>query len=400
MRLSFLVLSALTSGASIPTVVAWGAAGHEIVATIAQMHLHPSALAPLCNVLNFTSVSTCHLAPIASWADRVRFRMRWSGPLHYVGGVTDHPPQTCAFPGDGGWAGERRHNVLSAVRNVTDIVEAWGDGDRKLDDANEATKFLVHFLGDMHMPLHLTGRERGGNNVKVKFGGRVTNLHGLWDNLLIAKAIRETPRNYTKPLPSRAIEGALRDTIYDPWVRRIMWEGVLGQWRDEVADWVSCPTSHEEPVQGMWQTVLSAFGLRARRTGDKDEMDDDVLCPYHWAAQIHPLNCEIIWPAALDKPPYGGNELASTSESSHEYHSCSGNEESTDSSPDAVNPSHPPPPPRVPYLQLDTPEYAGVIAERMIIEKLLAQAGIRLAATLNWLFADIEEEDVRLGRVV
>ena len=43
------------------------------------------------------------------------------------------------------------------------------------DAANEALKFLVHFMGDLHMPLHLTGRDRGGNSVKVRFGGRITS---------------------------------------------------------------------------------------------------------------------------------------------------------------------------------------------------------------------------------
>jgi hypothetical protein len=86
--------------------------------------------------------------------------------------------QTCAFPGDAGWNGRDGANVLGAVRNVTGILEdyvtrgtvAGPDG-----LAEEALKFLVHFVGDMHMPLHLTGRERGGNGIKVRFDGRITS---------------------------------------------------------------------------------------------------------------------------------------------------------------------------------------------------------------------------------
>jgi hypothetical protein len=117
----------------------------------------------------------------------MRYRMRWSSGLHYVGALDDHPRDTCIFPGERGWAGRRGINVLGAIRNTSDILVKWveregdgmGDG-REYDDeeegeANEALKFLVHFIGDMHMPLHLTGRDRGGNGNKVMFDGRVTS---------------------------------------------------------------------------------------------------------------------------------------------------------------------------------------------------------------------------------
>ena len=64
-----------------------------------------------------------------------------------------------------------------------------------------ALRFLVHFVGDVHQPLHLTDRERGGNDDFVRFENRKINLHSLWDTALITKAIREQS-NYTKPLPS------------------------------------------------------------------------------------------------------------------------------------------------------------------------------------------------------
>lgn len=66
-----------------------------------------------------------------------------------------------------------------------------------------ALRFLVHFVGDVHQPLHLTDRERGGNDDFVRFENRKINLHSLWDTALITKAVREQS-NYTKPLPSYA----------------------------------------------------------------------------------------------------------------------------------------------------------------------------------------------------
>jgi len=290
--------------------------------------------------------------------------------LHYVNGKDDYPSETCAFPGSGGWKGGRGKNLLAGIRNATGILEAWDGEEEEIGSpVNEALKFLVHFMGDLHMPLHLAGRDRGGNGIHVSFDGRTTNLHSLWDGLLIAQGIRTVPQNYSRPLPFSEIEQHLRGTIYDSYLRRVMWEGIMGQWKDEIDSWISCPTSTSSvpsSSSGVWQTVLSLFSHNVA-----EETDDDVVCPYAWAKPINELNCEFIFPKELDEPPYN-----------HHPFSPEGVIEST------ADGSHY----REPYLELDTPEYAGKIRDELVVEKLLAQAGIRLAGVLNWLFADLENE--------
>ncbi|KAH7098061.1 phospholipase C/P1 nuclease [Auriculariales sp. MPI-PUGE-AT-0066] len=319
-------------------VVAWGAAGHEIVGTIAQIYLLPSAKSNVCAILGMP-FETCTLAPAATWADRIKSipSYRWANVLHYVNPLGDHPSQTCTF-GDEGWAGRQGMNVLGGIRNTTDFLLEGRPG------AAEALKFLIHFLGDLHMPLHLTGREKGGNGVKVHFGRRSTNLHSVWDGLLIAKAIRETPQNYTRPLPSRRVEGALNGAIYDSYIRQIVWEGLLGRWQDDLVRWASCPTPAEPSIQ---QSILQRLRLAGPPT------DDEYVCPYAWAAEIHSLNCEIVWPAQLDEDKVG---------------------------PDAPE-----------LLELDEPWYSGRIRKEFLVERLLATAGIRLAAVLNDIYADRDD---------
>ena len=116
---------------------------------------------------------------MATWADKIRYDARWSAPLHYVGATGDHPPDNCLFPGTDGWDGRPRGNVLDAIQNVTsilsDFVSTSGATASADAGAQEALKFLIHFVGDMHQPLHLTGRERGANGVKVTFDGRHTS---------------------------------------------------------------------------------------------------------------------------------------------------------------------------------------------------------------------------------
>ena len=147
------------------------------------MHLRPHVLPTLCSILelyNGTTQIPCHLASVATWADQYRGTARWTGPLHYIGAVDDNPPDSCQFPGSRGWDGQKFMNVLSAVRNATNTLENYRSAYRKASDidetANKALKFLIHFVGDMHQPLHLTGRDRGGNALNVTFDGRETSM--------------------------------------------------------------------------------------------------------------------------------------------------------------------------------------------------------------------------------
>lgn len=373
MKLKFNLFVSIGVIASIatPGVHAWGAAGHEIVATIAQMHLYPNVLPILCSILHPPSQSdtespgepaqSCSLSYVATWADKFRYRMRWSGPLHYVGGKGDHPPQQCHFPGPNGWAGREGITVLGGIRNTTGLLAEWVEAGGPEGDlvAEEALKFLIHFVGDLHMPLHLTGRDRGGNSDKIRWDGRITNLHSMWDGLVVAKAIRTTPDNYTEPIPVHEIEKHLRGAIYDPLIRKIVIDGIGGKWKDEVDSWLECPGQQASKLPSVWQqTKQLVFG----RTWSPGDTDDEVVCPYHWATPIHAMNCEWIWPKEMDEPPYGGLLLSTVL---------------------GGRPSHP-------YLELDTPEYGGKITQEWVVEKLFAMAGIRLAAILNYLFA-VEE---------
>ncbi|KAF8880460.1 phospholipase C/P1 nuclease domain-containing protein [Gymnopilus junonius] len=389
MRLSSTIaVASIGSLAYLPAVYGWGAAGHEIVATIAQMYLHPNVLPTLCDILEMPT-SRCHLASVATWADQHRNQMRWSAPLHYIGALDDHPSDTCAFPGPRRWAGSPGINVLDGIQNTTSLLQAWVDEDATDAVANEALKFLIHFVGDMHQPLHLTGRDRGGNSVKVLFGRRHTNLHSLWDSFLIAQSLRNVPGNYSRPLPYPKVEKALRGTIYDSYIRRILWEGILNPWEDDLDSWLDCaspeaPTVEASGLLGMWQSAYELTSKLVRilaRDGVEINPDGPVVCPHFWAQPIHMLNCDIIWPKALDEPPYN----VRFESDSYEHHHHDEDEESEAST---LN---------VPLLNLDTPEYAGVIAEEMIIEKLLAQGGIRLAGVLNYIFANGEDPEGAQG---
>ncbi|KAG6332338.1 hypothetical protein ID866_6748 [Astraeus odoratus] len=397
MQLSALSLFTAVLGASlIPQALSWGVVGHEVIATIAQMHLHPSVLPKLCTILNADAPDydgSCHLAPVAAWADQARRQPKYrsTGPLHYIGATDDYPSSSCAFPGPRGWEGKPNINVLSGIRNVTTVLQDYqarqGAGASTADVENyvqDALKFLIHFLGDMHQPLHLTGRDRGGNGDKVSFDGRVTNLHSLWDTLLIAQRLRTLPSNYTRPLPLPDVENHLRGTIYDPYIRRLVWEGILGKYDAELSSWLTCPASERLRVLPLprWQRIMLWLIGGETRDGGLN-VDDEIVCPYHWAQPIHALNCDIVWPTELDLQTYDSHSYADTE---RDGHVCGeGDLPEFEESESYMR--------KNPYIELDTPEYAGRIRDEWIVEKLMAQGGIRLAAVLNWLFTDATDSE-------
>lgn len=70
-----------------------------------------------------------------------------------------------------------------------------------LDEKTLALLFLIHFVGDIHQPLHTCGKARGGNDFPIHFGnsrnqqethvGFSQNMHGLWDYMILEKCINE-----------------------------------------------------------------------------------------------------------------------------------------------------------------------------------------------------------------
>src|SRR5260221_5603989 len=129
------------------------------------MYVKPDILKTVCKILHEPK---CHLAPISTWADK--HKTAWSAPMHYINPLGDNPGKTCRFPGTGGWDGKKDINVLDAVKNVTSVLQRWVDKDASDAAASEALTFLVHFVGDMHQPLHLVAKAKGGNLIKVQFG--------------------------------------------------------------------------------------------------------------------------------------------------------------------------------------------------------------------------------------
>jgi hypothetical protein len=167
------LLLILTAPAS---VLAWGPNGHRVVGRIAANHLTAEAAFAVASLIGPES-----LDQVSTWADDIRNDPNWQPPLknpspwHYISIDDQETLETTARDPNG--------DVLEAIGRFSGVLR---DPQATRPAKQEALRFLVHFVGDVHQPLHVGRRaDRGGNTVEVTLFGEQTNLHSVWDSGLI-----------------------------------------------------------------------------------------------------------------------------------------------------------------------------------------------------------------------
>lgn len=162
------------------TAYGWGREGHKLIARIALAHMNPGAAAAARGLLNPGE----EFELMASWADEVRPQRPETGPWHYINIPITESRQWRSYCPDAGC-----------------VVTIIGRMERRLSDTalprterREALLFLVHFLSDLHQPMHAGDLgDRGGNDVLTVYNNYAGNLHSLWDTGLILGYLKTDP---------------------------------------------------------------------------------------------------------------------------------------------------------------------------------------------------------------
>lgn len=172
---------------------AWGAIGHQAIGYIGE-----KALTPTNRLIALDLLNGDNFANAATWADRIKNIPSWSHtrPYHYA----DMPDNT---------------DYLDNLRNLTPQELGYGDAIRVLVKAEDilrdsaasrkekslALRFMIHFVGDIHQPLH-AGRveDKGGNSILVDWFGVKSNLHAVWDTLMIKTLVERKASGAKKPV--------------------------------------------------------------------------------------------------------------------------------------------------------------------------------------------------------
>jgi hypothetical protein len=172
MRPFFAVIVSLA--VSVP-VFGWGGEGHSLIARLAASHLTPAASAQVQVILG----PGVTMASIASWADQVRNQRRETGPWHFIDIPINQPHLDMArdCPKEG-----------CVISKIEEFEKVLADPAMTPAQKKEPLMFLVHFIGDMHQPLHCSdNKDRGGNDVRLEFFGRNMNLHSVWDGGMLGR---------------------------------------------------------------------------------------------------------------------------------------------------------------------------------------------------------------------
>jgi hypothetical protein len=157
----------------------WGGEGHSLIARIAEAQLTPAVHAKVVEILG----ANVSMASVASWADEIRRQRAESGTWHYIDIPIDKPHLDMARDCPKGDC---------VIRKIADFEMVLRDPNTPAVQRREALMFLIHFVGDMHQPLHDSdNKDKGGNDVHVVYQGRPTNLHSLWDSGLLGSMGKE-----------------------------------------------------------------------------------------------------------------------------------------------------------------------------------------------------------------
>jgi hypothetical protein len=240
----------------------WGPAGHQIVALIAEDNLNPRAKSMVQAILgpgkNFVDE--------ADWADRIKHYKPETKPWHYINLPVSKDVTAANLSkfcgGD--------ECILPQIEKDIAILK---DPSILTREKRDALRYLEHFVGDLHMPLHCAenGEDEGGNLIRVWFQGHWTSLHTLWDRLLrqenpkyvnkIAELLEEgiTPahrRAWTNGTPEEwALESyrIAKDTLYPDYWKRSKKQGKKN---------IDLPQSYVETMQPIVDEQLVKAGLR------------------------------------------------------------------------------------------------------------------------------------------
>ncbi len=203
---------------------AWWEYGHQTIATIAQAQVKPATRAAIHRLLARSAVletPTCPARTIEQasvWADCVKElgdRFSYAYSWHYQNVDVCRPFDPTPACRDG--------NCVS--KQIERAQRMLADRKLPLRDRIQALLWLVHFMGDLHQPLHAGDRsDRGGNDVLAAYGaiaGKRTNLHAIWDGLLADRAISTPPggaAGILSQVPPAERAGMAAGTVED-WAR-------------------------------------------------------------------------------------------------------------------------------------------------------------------------------------
>jgi hypothetical protein len=150
----------------------WGKTGHRVVSKLAQQYLTTKAQKEIDILLDGAS-----LVSISTYGDEIKSNPKYKAlrPWHYIN-----------LPLDESYANAKKNPKGDVVMAIKKCIAKVKDQNEPKNERAFYLKLLVHFIGDLHQPMHVGRKEdRGGNSIRLQWFGKTSNLHSLWDSHLI-----------------------------------------------------------------------------------------------------------------------------------------------------------------------------------------------------------------------
>jgi hypothetical protein len=159
-----------------PQSPTWSQIGHRVVGEIANKHLSCRAKKRIKRILGNESIAIS-----SNFADFIKSdaTMNHLDPLHYInikGGMTYTEFADYL----------QRDSAVDAFTKINYLIAELKNKQTTLEKKQFYLRLLIHIVGDVHQPMHVSHKEDlGGNKINVQWFGEATNLHAVWDEKLI-----------------------------------------------------------------------------------------------------------------------------------------------------------------------------------------------------------------------
>lgn len=273
----------------------WGMDGHEIIGNIAYERLSTKSQEKACAILSKNNDNkplfgdddgqSC-LGRVADWADEYKYSHDggWSKPLHFVDVQDTLVPNGCHYNNTDNCTFVYERDcvndfcVAGAVANYSQRMINHSD-----NDDWDSFKFLVHFVGDLHQPLHVSrASDYGANTIHVHFdvdeygSKHDTNLHSIWDSSMIIRAYHEMSMNQTE---------------YSWYLMHLL----DVSYQDQVDGWVDC-MPNIEVCTSVWaeETFYEALHSAYSNEFHEDIVDGDYITKEYYYSRMRVVEKQLL----------------------------------------------------------------------------------------------------------
>ena len=150
----------------------WSATGHRVVGKIANQYLTSKTKRNIKKILNNKSLDF-----VSTFADDIKSDKRYNEfyTWHYIN-----------MPLDQNYEDSEKSSSGDLVSGINYCIKVIKDNNSSNDDKAFYLKLLIHFVGDLHQPMHVgLVEDKGGNDFKLQWFYKDSNLHSVWDREMI-----------------------------------------------------------------------------------------------------------------------------------------------------------------------------------------------------------------------